>query len=261
MIRARLPWAFALIAVIAAGCAAGAQPAPPKDYRVIRVLPHDTAAYTQGLVYLAGDTLLESTGLYGRSDVRRVLATTGVPIQSVPLSKDHFGEGLALHGNRLYQLTWQSGIAYIYQPATLALVDSLRYPGEGWGLASDGQSLILSDGSDSLRFLDPATFALQRVTKVHYSTGAPVGKLNELEYLAGDLFANVYQSDWILRIDPNTGLVRQVLDLNGILPSHSASATDENVLNGIAADRVTGHLYVTGKRWPKLFVLELIKKD
>lgn len=261
MIRRRAPGAIALIAVVAAGCAAGAQPAPPKDYRIVRVLPHDTAAYTQGLVHLAGDTLLESTGLYGRSDVRRVLASTGVPIQSVPLSKDHFGEGLALLGNRLYQLTWQSGIAYVYEPTSLALVDSLRYPGEGWGLTSDGRSLIMSDGSDSLRFLDPKTFATERVARVHYSTGAPVGKINELEYLAGDLFANVYQSDWILRIDPSTGLVRQVLDLNGILPSHSSSATDENVLNGIAADTATGHLYVTGKRWPKLFVLELIKKE
>ncbi len=239
------------------GCPARSEPVAPTGFRIVGVFPHDTAAYTQGLVYLAGDTLLESTGLYGRSQVRRVDAPTGRPIRLVDLPADRFGEGLAHHEGRLFQLTWQSGIAYVYDPATLTLVDSLSYPGEGWGLTTDGASLLMSDGSDSLRVLDPRTFEVRRVVRVRFSTGIPVARLNELEYAAGDLFANVYQSDWILRIDPATGLVRQVLDLSGVLPEYSAARTSENVLNGIAFDPATGRLYVTGKRWPRMFVLEL----
>ncbi|MBM4188794.1 MAG: glutaminyl-peptide cyclotransferase [Gemmatimonadetes bacterium] len=255
MLGPRLP--FVLFALAMLGCTARAQSAP-KGYRIVRELPHDTAAYTQGLIWRPGDTLLESTGLFGQSRLRKVVARTGAAVATIALPDDRFGEGIAILDNRLFQLTWQSGVAYVYDPVTLALSDSIRYPGEGWGLASDGRSLIMSDGSDSLRVIDPRTFAVERVVKVRYPSGAPVAQLNELEYFKGELFANVYQSDWILRIDPTSGVVRQVLDLGRLLPSHNAAATDENVLNGIAVDDSTGHLWVTGKRWPRLFVLELL---
>ena len=174
----------------AAACAAKAVSEPPIGYHVVAEYPHDTVAYTQGLVLPATGWLLESTGLYGRSDLRSVTLATGVTRQSVPLPADRFGEGLTLHGGRLFQLTWQSGIAYVYDTAGLRLRDSLRYRGEGWGLTSDGTSLIMSDGSDTLRFLDPETFGTRKLVPVRFSTQAAVRKLNELEYSRGEIFGS-----------------------------------------------------------------------
>jgi glutamine cyclotransferase len=241
---------------LAGGCKAREASPPRVGFQVVRTFPHDPAAYTQGLVY--ADTILyESTGLYGHSDVRVVDLATGRVRKSVPLSEKRFGEGLALLAGRLYQLTWQSQLGYVYDAGTLAPVDSFRYYGEGWGLATDGVSLIMSDGSDTLRFLDPGTFQVTRRLPVTFATGAPATRLNELEYIDGELFANVYQSDWIVRIDPRTGLIREVLDLAALTEEARARSPMEEVLNGIAFDRRTGHLLVTGKRRGTLFEISL----
>lgn len=234
-----------------AGCgrSSGAEP-----FQILARYPHDAAAYTQGMVY-AGGVLFESTGLYGHSELRRVDLRTGRVLASIALAANRFGEGLALLGGRLYQLTWREGVAYVYDAATLARLDSLRYPGEGWGLATDGVSLIMSDGSDSLRVLAPSTFALQRVVHVRYR-GAALRQLNDLDYVGGALYANVYQSDWILRIDPHTGEVRELYDCADLYPQR-LRPTSADVMNGIAtAD--SGTLLLTGKFWPVMFRVRLV---
>jgi glutaminyl-peptide cyclotransferase len=172
-------------------------------------------------------------------------------IRSVPLSDSRFGEGLALLNGKLYQLTWQSGVAYVYNKATLATLDSVRYPGEGWGLATDGRSLIMSDGSDSLRIMSP-DFRVERIVHVRYQ-GSPLYKLNELEYFAGDILANVYETDWVVRIDLRTGNVKEVLDFADLYPDRPSTA---EVMNGIAISP-NGELLLTGKHWPVLFQVRL----
>ncbi|MDQ2889485.1 MAG: glutaminyl-peptide cyclotransferase [Gemmatimonadota bacterium] len=242
------------LAVGANACRNGADD-PAAGYEVTGHFPHDSSAYTQGLV--RGDGVLyESTGLYGHSDVRRVELTTGRVLASRPLPSNRFGEGLALLNGRLYQLTWQSGVMYVYDARTLAPVDSLRYPGEGWGLATDGTSLIMSDGSDSLRFMSPTTLGVQRVVHARYK-GAPLRNLNELEYVHGELLANVYQSNWILRIDPETGNVRELLDFADLYPDRPAFA---EVMNGIAISPDGNQLLLTGKLWPVLFEVRLMPR-
>lgn len=222
------------------------------DYHVVATFPHDTGAYTQGLVYVEG-TLYESTGQYGQSDVRTVDLTTGRVLSSHALSGDRFGEGLTLLDGKLYQLTWRSGVGYIYDAATLSPIDSFTYTGQGWGLTTDGQRLIMSDGTATLRFLDPGTLAVTGELAVQ-DRGAPLTQINELEYVAGDVYANIYQSDWIVRIDLESGAVEQWIDLANLLPSSQRAVTD--VLNGIAYDASTGHFLVTGKLWPSMFELE-----
>lgn len=224
----------------------------PTRYEVTARFPHDSLAYTQGLLWADG-VLFESTGLYGHSDVRRVDLRSGRVLASRALSADRFGEGLALLKGRLYQLTWKDGVAYTYDAATLAPRDSFRYSGEGWGLATDGTSLIMSDGSDSLRVLSPETFQVQRVVHVHYQ-GAPLYQLNELEYVNGEVLANVYQSNWVLRIDPTTGDVREAIDFADLYPERPASA---DVMNGIALAPDGKQLLLTGKLWPVLFQVRL----
>ena len=232
--------------------ACGERRAP--DYIVTATLPHDTDAYTQGLLYHEG-VFYESTGEYGHSTVRRVDVATGRPLASVALPSRRFGEGLALVGERLYQLTWQSQVGYVYDVSSLALVDSFTYSGEGWGLTSDGVSLIMSDGTDTLRFLDPRTYRVIR--KVDVRDGeSPLRKINELELVNGVLLANIYQSDWVVGIDPKTGKIRRWIDLVGLLPEKRRSATTD-VLNGIAYDSATNRLFVTGKRWPAVFEIRL----
>jgi glutaminyl-peptide cyclotransferase len=222
------------------------------SYDVTDHFPHDSTAYTQGLVW-ADSVLFESTGQYGHSDVRRVDLHAGRVLASRPLPADRFGEGLALLKGRLYQLTWKEGVVYTYDAATLTPRDSFHYAGEGWGLTTDGTSLIMSDGSDSLRVLSPATFQVQRVVHVRYEN-APVLQLNELEYVNGEVLANVYQSNWILRIDPATGLVREVIDFADLYPDRPASA---DVMNGIALAPDGKQLLLTGKFWPTLFQVRL----
>lgn len=231
---------------------------PPADYRIVGQFPHDTTAYTQGLLFVDRGVLLESTGLYGHSSIRRVSLRSGIASQVVPLAADHFGEGIAVLGERVYQLTWQSQVAYIHDLATLRVIDSLPYQGEGWGLTTAGSTLIMSNGSDTLTVRDPKTFAILRQIQVRYPSGLPASRLNELEFFRGEVFANVYQSDWILRIEWPSGVIREVIDLSGLMPEFSSTVTQENVLNGIAIDATNGHLFVTGKRWPRLFELQLL---
>jgi glutamine cyclotransferase len=178
---------------------------------------------------------------------------TGRVLAARALPPNRFGEGLALHGGRLFQLTWQSGVAYTYDAATLAPRDTFTYSGEGWGLTTDGTSLIMSDGSDSLRIIDPATFSVQRAIHVT-KDGAPIFRLNELEYVDGTVLANLYESNLIAQIDPGTGTVIRMLDFADLFPSRPATA---EVMNGIATSDVPGELLLTGKLWPTMFRVRL----
>lgn len=223
----------------------------PPAYQVTARFPHDPTAFTEGLLW-ADSILFESTGLYGHSELRRVDLRSGRVLASRALAPNRFGEGLALLNGRLYQLTWKAGVAYTYDAATLAPGDSFHYGGEGWGLATDGTSLIMSDGSDSLRVLSPATFQVQRVIHVRYQD-APLYRLNELEYADGELLANVYQSDWVVRIDPATGAVREAIDLTDLYPDRPVTA---DVMNGIALAPDGRQWLLTGKRWPVLFEVQ-----
>ena len=225
-----------------------------QGYEVLGRLAHDSTAYTQGLLAHDG-VLYESTGLHGQSQLRRVDRQTGRVLAAVPLAADRFGEGLALLDGRLHQLTWQHGTGYIYDLTTLARVDSFAYTGEGWGLTTDGAHLIMSDGTATLRFLDPATFAVARSLEVRDGS-SPLSKLNELEYVRGEILANVYPSSWIVRIDPETGQVRGWLDMAGLVPE-ALRASETDVLNGIAYDAASDEVLVTGKRWPVLYRLRL----
>ena len=244
---------FVLLAAIvtSAGCRS-ADRRRSEAFEITARFPHDPTAYTQGLVW-ADTVLFESTGRYGHSELRRVDLKSGRVLAARTLADNRFGEGLALLNGRLYQLTWQSGIAYTYDAATLAPRDSFSYPGEGWGLTTDGTSLIMSDGSDSLRFVSPVTFQVQRIVHVRYN-GSPLRQLNELEFVGGDVLANVYESNWMLRIDPATGVVRQLIDCADLYPDRSPSA---EVMNGIAIAPDSGQLLLTGKMWPVMFEVRL----
>lgn len=224
-------------------------------YRVIHTYPHDPQAYTQGLVYVDGH-LYESTGLNGRSSLRMDDLETGRVLQIAPVPAKYFAEGLAAWGSTLVQLTWQSHIAFVYDRFSFRLLRTFHYAGEGWGLTEDGRNLILSDGSATLRFLDPQTFREVRhvVVKDH---GEPVTQLNELEYVRGEIYSNVWHSDRIARISPATGRVLGWIDLSGLLPAGEVS-DPEAVLNGIAYDAAHDRLFVTGKLWPKLFEIKIV---
>ena len=241
-----------LVSLAPASCGSSGRDRPP-PFVVTAQFPHDPTAYTQGLAWSDG-VLYESTGRYGQSELRRVDLRSGRVLAARSLAPDRFGEGLVVLRDRLYQLTWESGIAYTYDARTLAPRDSFNYAGEGWGLATDGTSLIMSDGSDSLRVVSPATFKVERVVHVRYN-GAPLYKLNELEYVSGDLLANVYESTWILRIDPATGEVRELMDFDDLYPNRSAPA---EVMNGIAIAPESGQLLLTGKLWPVMFQVRLV---
>ncbi|MCC6317268.1 MAG: glutaminyl-peptide cyclotransferase [Gemmatimonadaceae bacterium] len=226
----------------------------PPPFEVIARYPHDTAAYTQGLVFENG-ALYESTGRYGYSQVRRVDLRTGSARRTARLGDDRFGEGLALLDGRLWLLTWESRVGYVLDAATLAVVDSFAVAGEGWGLTTDGRSLIMSDGSDSLRVLSPMTRQVERVVHVTRD-GSPLSKLNELEFVDGEVLANVYESDWVARIDPATGVVRALIDLADLYPRDQRRPGDD-VMNGIARGPQPGTLLVTGKMWPWLWHIRL----
>ena len=224
--------------------------APVYGYRVVREYPHDPSAFTQGLVYVDGH-LYESTGLEGASSLRQVDLETGKVIRRRSLGPDEFGEGLTDWGGRLLQLTWTGMRGFIYERASLAVSGTFRYAGEGWGLTHDGRRLILSDGTAALRFLDPETFREIGRLPVH-DEGRAVPRLNELEYVRGEVYANVWQSDRVARISPETGAVLGWIDLTGLLGTADARHPVD-VLNGIAYDPGRERLFVTGKWWPKLF--------
>jgi glutamine cyclotransferase len=226
---------------------------PVYGYRVIAVYPHDADAFTQGLVYYQGD-FYEGIGLHGRSSLRKVDLETGEVLQIFTLPDQYFGEGVTLFGDKLYQLTWQSHVGFIYDRASFDFLTSFKYPTEGWGLTHNGRELIMSDGTPTLHFLDPNTLQELRQVSVRDENG-PVWRLNELEYIDGEVYANIWQTDRIARIDPDTGRVKAWIDLSGLLPPEDRAGAD--VLNGIAWDAARGRLFVTGKLWPKLFQIEL----
>lgn len=224
-------------------------------YKVIHTYPHDPNAFTQGLVFVNG-RMYESDGLYGHSTVRMVDVQTGRTLQETPVPAQYFGEGLTNWGSTLIQLTWKAHTAFVYDRFSFRQLRTMRYPWEGWGLTQDGHSLILSDGSANLYFLDPNTMSERRsiVVKDH---GHPVKELNELEWIKGDIYANIWHTDRIARISPATGQVLAWIDLSGLLPP-DPNRDPEAVLNGIAYDSAHDRLYVTGKLWPKLFEIKII---
>lgn len=227
---------------------------PVETWEVVRTYPHDPGAFTQGLVFRDGQ-LLESTGRYP-SSVRRVRLEDGVVLQKRELDMVFFGEGLTEIDDRIVTLTWKNGKAFVWNADDLTPLGELTYSGEGWGLTDDGSRLILSDGTPTLRFLDPLTLAeTSRVTVT--LGGRPVNRINELEWIEGEVFANVWQTDFILRIDPTTGVVTSVIDLAGLMPDRSGLDPTDAVLNGIAWDAEGRRLFVTGKNWPTLFEIRL----
>jgi glutaminyl-peptide cyclotransferase len=230
---------------------------PRVSPRVVHSWPHDTAAYTQGLAIYRGQ-LLESTGLLGRSEVREVDATKGTIRRKVALPANEFGEGITVVGDRLYQLTWRGGRGHIYNPATLAPIDSFTYAGEGWGLTTDGRLLYMSDGTSRIRVVDPTGFHELRTIQVR-ERDSTVWMLNELEWVRGELWANVYETDLIARIDPATGRVVGWIDLAKLLTTAERQdvTTRGGVANGIAFDSVRNRVFVTGKLWPRLFEIDV----
>lgn len=234
-------------------------------YRVLDAYPHDPAAFTQGLIVRNGE-FIEGTGLKGESTLRRVAIESGEVLQQHALGADYFGEGITELNGKIYQLTWQNQTGFLYDAETLAPSGQFPYSTEGWGITHDGERLIVSDGTATLQFWDPET--LQPEGSVNVSLfGLPLANLNELEYIDGAVYANLWQTNLIVRIDPTTGRVTGVIDLAGLLdyaPAAQVQAAAQaglqpDVLNGIAYDEATGRLYVTGKRWPALFAIELLE--
>ncbi|MBX3010360.1 MAG: glutaminyl-peptide cyclotransferase [Caldilineaceae bacterium] len=234
-------------------------PAPRRyTYEVVQSFPHDPQAFTQGLLFDEG-LLYEGTGLYGRSSLRRVDLTSGTVLTTVTLPERFFGEGITIVGDQLYQLTWREQTGFIYDKTTFKLLQEFTYPTEGWGITFDGTRLIMSDGTARLYFWDPVTLADVGFLDVYDDQG-PVTQLNELEYIEGEIFANIWQTDRIARIDPSSGAVVGWIDLTGLLPEAERTvATD--VLNGIAYLPAEKQLFVTGKLWPRLFEIRLIPQD
>lgn len=232
-----------------------AEAIPVYGYRIVNTYPHDRTAFTEGLVFHAG-LLYESTGLEGQSTLRQVELETGRVLQRYDLPPRLFGEGLALYGRQLIQLTWRSHVGFVYDLDSFEPQRTFYYPTEGWGLTHDGRQLIMSDGTATLHFLDPETFAETGQVEVRGDQG-PVAWLNELEYVEGEVYANIWQTNLIARIDPQTGRVTGWIDLTGLLGLEDHDRPVD-VLNGIAYDAGQGRLFVTGKWWPRLFEIELL---
>lgn len=230
---------------------------PVYGYEVVNTYPHDEQAFTQGLVFQDGE-FLESTGLEHRSTLRRVELQTGKVLQKVDVPGYFFAEGMTLFGGKIYQLTWTGMKGFVYDPKTFEKTGEFKYEGEGWGLTHDADSLILSDGTEEIRFLDPNTSAVKRKISVT-DAGRPVEELNELEYVKGEIYANVWHDNRIARIDPSDGRVKGWIDLSGLLKPGEVTS-EEAVLNGIAYDEQGDRLFVTGKLWPKIFEIKLRQK-
>ena len=229
---------------------------PVFGYQIVNVYPHSSLAFTQGLVYDEG-VLYEGTGLYGRSSLRRVDLETGRVLQQTHLDRTLFGEGVALWKDRIIQLTWQSGLGLIYGKGSLKRIGNFSYRSEGWGITSDGMRLIMSDGTEILHIHDPENFAETGQIKVT-ANGTPLKGLNELEYIKGQIYANVWPTSWIAIISPEDGEVKGKIELNGILQENDIQGNKVDVLNGIAYDARDDRLFVTGKLWPKLFEIKLV---
>jgi glutamine cyclotransferase len=259
--RRNLLWlAVFVVAAAAIGVVAwaqlGAHRAPAvAGFKVVAAYPHDPAAFTQGLAIEAGQ-LYEGTGQYGASTVRRVDLKSGRPEKQRALSPRYFGEGIAILGGLLYELTWQNGAAVVYDLETFEVQRTMQYDGEGWGLTHDGRELIMSDGSATIRFRDPQTFAVTREIEVR-DGDVPIVRLNELEYIDGEIWANIWYDDRIARISPADGRVLGFIDLSTLYPQSARGS--EAVLNGIAYDAAAKRLFVTGKNWPQLYEIEVVR--
>ena len=266
--------AIGLAVLIGAGACrddgtSGARNAPPPvlapdprvdGFTVVKSWPHDPGAFTQGLEFEKG-RLYEGTGGEGKSELREVALETGDVLRMATLPQNVFGEGITILGNRVYQLTWKSKKGFVYDLTTFKRISEFTYDGEGWGLANDGTSLIMSDGSDSLTFRDPATFDVTRTVSV-MDGDRPVSQLNELEWVNGEIYANVWQTDSLVRINPQSGEVIGYINLRGILSPSDRSrylgpGQAVDVLNGIAHDDATGRLLVTGKWWPRIYQIAI----
>ena len=249
---------FLLLSVLAAALLCSGCEAKVKEYKVkvVKEYPHDTSSYTQGLFFYKGD-MYESTGQYGSSTFRKVDIATGEPLEKLDFNRKYFVEGSVVLGDNLYILTWESRVAFIYDANTLEYKSTYSYPREGWGLTTDGKQLIASDGSSRLYFLD-GEYKLQRAVDVKLD-GRPIRNLNELEYIDGKVWANVYTTDLIVIINPKTGDVEATVDCTGLLPAVLREPRTD-VLNGIALDPDSGKIYLTGKYWKRLYEIELVEK-
>jgi len=233
-------------------------PSPIFTYEIVNVFHHDPDAFTQGLQYY-NEELYESTGLNGRSSLRRVDLKTGEVLQKIDIDKQYFGEGMTIFGGKIYMLTYQTHIGFIYDLKTFKQLGTWQYEGEGWGLTNDGTNLIMSNGSNKINYLDPQTLAIVKTLEVT-DENFLVENLNELEYIKGEIYANIWMTDRVAKIDPATGKVIGWIELAGLLtPQERTEKVD--VLNGIAYDEKTDRIFVTGKLWPKLFEIKLKKKD
>jgi glutamine cyclotransferase len=243
----------AKIEVASQPIATAAQKVPTYTYEVVNVWPHDRSAFTEGLIYLKG-IFIESTGIERHSTLRKVEPQTGRVLQQLTVSASYFAEGMTVLNGKIFQLTWQNHVGFVYDLNRFEKENEFSYTGEGWGLTTDGKSLIMSDGTSLIRFLDPVTFKVTRTIEVT-KEGQPLPRLNELEYIKGEIFANIWQTDGVARIDPGSGKVLGMIDFSGLLVPQDLAGTD--VLNGIAYDALGDRLFVTGKYWPKLFEVRL----
>ncbi len=230
---------------------------PIYTFQVLNAWPHDTAAFTQGLEIHQG-SLYESTGQHGSSSLRQVELQTGRVLRKVDVPRQYFAEGLTVFQGKIFQLTWQSHKGFVYDLKSFELLGEFGCESEGWGLTHDERHLIMSDGTNQIRFLNPVNYQVEKSIKV-YDGDHPLMKLNELEYINGEIYANIWETDWIVRLDPGTGKILGWIDLKNLLPASDRSATT-NVLNGIAYDETSDRLFVTGKLWPKLFEIRLKKR-
>ena len=226
-----------------------------QSYEIVATYPHDTDAFTQGLFFWNG-ILYESTGKYGKSTVRKTEIETGKVTHFRDLPPEYFGEGITRWKDKIIALTWRSSTGFVIDLETLSPIDAFGFPGEGWGITANETELIQSDGSPVLRFLDPETFAITRTLKVNLN-GQPLRNINELEWINGEIWANVWQSDLIARINPDTGNVTAVIDFSNLFPESARKVPNDDVLNGIAHDPETGRLFITGKHWPNLYEIRV----
>ncbi len=245
----KFSWALAAVAGL---CRAAV---PVYDFEVVHTYPHDPSAFTEGLFYLNG-FLYESTGLEAHSTIRKVRLETGEVLKKIDIPPQYFGEGIVNWDGRLISLTWRSQTGFVFDLATFKQQKEFHYEGEGWALTQDGKQLIMSDGTPQLRFINPKT--LQETHRITVTLdGKPVRNVNELEWVKGEIFANVWQTNWIVRIDPRDGRVLGMVNLTGILPPGTSISSPDGVLNGIAYDAQHDRLFVTGKNWPSLFEIRL----
>jgi glutamine cyclotransferase len=245
-----------LLILALVGLPAARADVPVYSYELVKTYPHDTQAFTEGLFYLNG-FLYESTGLEGQSTIRKEKLDTGEVVQKITIPSQYFGEGIVNWKNRLISLTWKNEVGFVYDLNTLELQRHFAYPGEGWALTQDGKRLIMSDGTPDLRFLDPDTLKETGRVTVTYD-GKPVSQVNELEWVKGKIYANVWHTNMLIIIDPARGDITGVVDLTGLMLDRDRPPGPDSVLNGIAYDAARDRLFVTGKNWPKLFEIRVL---